>query len=135
MPYCPICRKRLDAKECPDDHVALVDELPYQTVDGNNATWVEIESVGTDDEARLIQGFLQEEGIDCQIESLRFDPMPANLGAMGEIRIYVPAEAEAAAQQLLRERTSELAGIAADAVITDEGPADIDENAPVAEEE
>lgn len=131
MPYCPTCRQKFDAvSECPNDHVALVDELPYQTVDGPSTTWVEIESVGTDEEARLLQGFLEAEGIPCQVESLRIEAMPANLGGMGEIRIYVAAENERAAMELLRSRAAEYQGMAATdgSVITDEGPAALTED-------
>ena len=131
MPYCPTCRQKFDAvSECPTDHVALVEELPYQTIDGPSTTWVEIESVGTDEEARLLQGFLEAEGIPCQVESLRIEAMPANLGGMGEIRIYVAAENEQAANELLRARAAEYEGMAATdgSVITDEGPAALTED-------
>lgn len=130
MSYCPNCRQRFEgATECPEHHVALVDELPYQVVDGPSTTWVEIESVGTEEEARLIKGFLDAEGIPCQFESLRIDALPSNMGGMGEIRIYVSAESEQDAINLLRQRTSDLSTAAGDGVITDEGPAMIEDDA------
>jgi hypothetical protein len=132
MSYCPNCRQRFeDVTECPTDHVALVDELPYQTVDGPSTTWVEIESVGTEEEARLLQGFLEAEGIPCQVESLRIESMPANLGSMGEIRIYVAAESEETANELLRSRAAEYRQLSAtgDNVITDEGPSAVADDA------
>lgn len=101
-----------------------------QTVEGPNSTWVEITSAPTEEEAKLIQGFLVAEGIPCQLESLRFDMAPVNFGKLGEIRVYVPAEQEADAQRLLAERETEYAGHQTDEVVlTDEGPAEIGEDA------
>lgn len=128
MPYCPQCKQPFPAgvTECPTDQIATVDELPFQAVDGPTSTWVEIASAGTEDEARLLQGFLEAEGIPCQIESLKFTMEPVNLGKMGEIRIYVNAENEEAALALLDHREDAYEKLPQDeAVVTDEGPAEI----------
>jgi len=106
-------------------------ELPYQSVKADDGTtWVEITSVGTDDEARLLQGFLEAEGIPAQIENVKFSMEPINFGTMGDIRIYVAAEDEQRAMQLLRERNAEYDKLDDDGetLVTDEGPADVDEN-------
>jgi hypothetical protein len=133
MPYCPTCKQAYEAgtTECPDDKAALVDDLPYQTVNSETATWVEIASSGTEDEAKLLAGFLVAEGIPAQIENVKFGMEPINFGAMGDIRIYVQAEDEARAQQLLRTRNAEYDKLDDDGetVVTDEGPAEIDDNA------
>lgn len=94
-------------------------------------TWVEIASSGTDDEARLLQGFLQAEGIPAQIENVKFSMEPINFGTMGDIRIYVGAEDEARALELLRQRDIEYRNLDDDdeTLVTDEGPAEVDENA------
>lgn len=94
-------------------------------------TWIEIASTGGEDEARLLQGFLEAEGIPAQIESLKFRMEPINFGTLGDIRIYVPAEHEARAQQLLRERNAAYERLDDDdeTLVTDEGPAVIDETA------
>jgi len=108
------------------------DELPYQTVKGDDGTtWVEITSVGTDDEARLLQGFLDAEGVPAQIENVKFSMEPINFGAMGDIRIYVSSEDEQRAVQLLRNRNAEYDKLDDDdeTLVTDEGQADIDESA------
>src|SRR5919202_6431327 len=109
MPYCPTCKQAYagGTTECPNDRVALVDELPFQAVPGDEMTWVEIASTGTEDEARLLQGFLDAEGIPAQIENVKFSMEPINFGTMGDIRIYVAAEDEQRALQLLRERNRE----------------------------
>ena len=99
------------------------------TEDGT--TWVEIASSGTEDEAQLIKGFLDAEGIMAQIENVKFSMEPINFGTMGDIRVYVGAEDEARAQELLRSRNQEYERLDDDdeTLVTDEGPAVIDETA------
>jgi arsenate reductase-like glutaredoxin family protein len=99
----------------------------------DGTTWVEIASSGTDDEARLLKGFLEAEGITAQVENLKFEQAPINFGTLGEIRVYVASEDEARAQELLRQRNREYERLDDDdeTLVTDEGPAVIDENAPV----
>lgn len=101
------------------------------TVPGDGVTWVEIASTGTDDEANLIAGFLQAEGIPAQIENVKFTMEPINFGSMGDIRVYVPSEHEAAAQGLLAQREEQYQKIEDDddTLVTDDGPAEIDETA------
>jgi hypothetical protein len=97
----------------------------------NGTTWVEIASSGTEDEAQLIKGFLEAEGIGAQIENVKFSMEPINFGTMGDIRVYVGSEDEARAQELLRSRNQEYERLDDDdeTLVTDEGPADIDETA------
>ena len=99
----------------------------------DGTTWVEIASTGTEDEAALLKGFLEADEIPAQIENVKFKMEPINFGAMGEIRIYVPAEHEQRAQQLLRERDREYEKLDDDeeTLITDEGPAVVDESTTV----
>lgn len=107
------------------------DELPYQTVKGDDGTtWVEITSVGTDDEARLLKGFLDAEGVPAQIENVKFSMEPINFGAMGDIRIYVPSEDEQRAVELLRQRNAEYDRLDDDdeTLVTDDGVAAVDED-------
>ena len=110
------------------------EELPYQTIRGDDGTvWVEITSVGTADEANLLQGFLEGAGVTAQIENLKFSMEPINFGTMGDIRIYVAQQDEQKAMDLLRRRNDEYDKLDDDTetVVTDEGPADIDDNAQV----
>ncbi|HVR41620.1 MAG TPA: DUF2007 domain-containing protein, partial [Thermoanaerobaculia bacterium] len=111
--------------------VALVDELPYQTIQAEGDAWVEIASSGSEDEASLLQGFLEAEGVPARIENVKFHMGPTNFGAMGEIRIYVSSEDEPRALELLRKREEEYEQLDDDdeTLVTDEGPADVDENA------
>jgi len=135
MAYCPTCKQAFTAgtTECPHDLAQLVAELPFQSIQGDNETWVEIASTGTDDEARLLKGFLDAEGIDAQIENVKFSMEPINFGAMGDIRVYVTAQDEQRAVQLLRQRNQEYNRLNDDeeTLVTDEGPATIDESANV----
>ena len=96
----------------------------------DGTTWVEIASTGTIDEANLLQGFLEAEGITAQIENMKFNMEPINFGAMGEIRIYVKADDEARALELLRLREQEYEQLVDDdeeTLVTDEGIAVIDD--------
>ena len=105
----------------PDD----VNTVPAE----DGTTWVEITSTGSEDEARLVQGFLEAEGISAQVENVKFSMEPVTFGMMGEIRVYVASEDEERAQQLMRNREREYERLDDDeeTVVTDEGPAMIDE--------
>ncbi|MGZ5432196.1 MAG: putative signal transducing protein [Thermoanaerobaculia bacterium] len=107
----------------PDD----VNTVPAE----DGATWVEITSTGSEDEAKLVQGFLEAEGIPAQVENVKFSMEPVNFGMMGEIRVYVGAEDEQRAQALLRSREQQAESLDDDeeTLVTDEGPAVIDESA------
>ena len=138
MPYCPTCKQVWPAgqTECPDDRVALVEDLPFQSVQSEGAAWVEIASTGVDDRARIIKGFLEAEGIPAQIENVKFSMEPINFGTMGDIRIYVGAEDEARAQALLRQREADFDRLEddADTIVTDDGTAEITEDEEIASE-
>lgn len=137
MPYCPKCKEAVsEGTKCPECGSKLVEELPFQAVPAPNATWVEIYSCGTEDEANLVRGFLDAEGIPAQIENVKFSMEPINFGKMGDIRIYVEAEDEARALQLMRERQKEWDALSddGDTVVTDEGVAEIDDNASTEKE-
>lgn len=132
MPFCPKCKKSYpdSIKECPTDRVVLVGELPFQSMEGEGTTWVEITSTGTDEEARIITGFLEAEGIPAHIENVKFSMEPINFGTMGDIRVYVEAQNEEQAQQLMRQRNTAFERLEddADTIVTDEGVAEITED-------
>lgn len=99
----------------------------------DGTTWVEIASTGTEDEAALLSGFLDAEGIPAQVEDVKFNMAPTDFGAMGDIRVYVPSEHEQRAQELLRGREQEYEQLDDDGetLITDEGSAVVDEGTQV----
>lgn len=130
MPFCTECRREYDndVETCPEHGGELVDELPYQTIQGpDGAVWVEIASVGTEDEARFMAGFLETEGIPAQIESLKADEIPTNFGQLGDVRVYVNGANESRAIELLDERERMAEDLKDGEIETDEGPAEIDE--------
>jgi hypothetical protein len=97
----------------------------------DGTVWIEIASCGTADEANLLRGFLEAEDIPAQIENVSFSMEPINFGTMGDIRIYVPEGDEPHALELLKQREVEFDNLDDDGetVVTDEGTADIDDNA------
>jgi hypothetical protein len=99
----------------------------------DGTTWVEISSTGDKDEATLLAGFLDAEGIPAQIEDVKFNMAPTDFGAMGDIRVYVPSEHEQRAQELLRGREQAYEKLDDDeeTLITDEGSAVVDEGTEV----
>lgn len=99
----------------------------------DGTTWVEITSTGTEDEANLIKGFLEAEGVPARVESLKFSMEPVNFGMMGELRVYVPSEDESRAMELLRSREQEYERLDDDdeTLVTDEGPANIGDGTDV----
>jgi hypothetical protein len=63
--------------------------------------WVEVASVGNDEEAALIAGLLQSRGIPCEVEGPSATPLPENLGAFGMSRVLVPPDQAEEARQVL----------------------------------
>jgi Putative prokaryotic signal transducing protein len=108
--------------------MAISENVNTITAD-DGTTWIEIASAGTEDEASLLAGFLDAEGIPAQVEDVKFNMAPTDFGAMGEIRVYVPSEHEQRAQELLRAREAEYEQLDDDdeTLITDDGPAVVDE--------
>ena len=106
------------------------DELVNTIESDGGTTWVEIASVGTEDEARLIAGFLDAEGLPAQVENVQFSMEPVTFGKMGDIRVYVSTENEARAMELLRKREVAYEKLDDDSetLVTDEGEASIDES-------
>src|SRR2546428_11604414 len=133
MPYCPTCNQQFtDVSECPNCKTKLVDELPFQTRRSDDGTtWVEIASTANSDEAQLIQGFLEAEDIDAQIEHAETSMVPTTFGKLGDVRVFVPVEDEKRALELMKQREREWENLEDDddTLVTDEGVAEVDENA------
>lgn len=67
--------------------------------------WVEVASVGNDEEATLIAGFLESQDISCEVEGPSGGtPWPENLGAFGMSRVMVPPDRAEEARSLLADR-------------------------------
>jgi hypothetical protein len=65
------------------------------------ADWTVVRTVGTEEEAALIAGYLDAAGIESRIESLLFHQEPANFGRLGEVRVMVDSTELTAAEQAL----------------------------------
>jgi hypothetical protein len=73
--------------------------------------WVEVADAGQDEEARLIAGLLESEGIPCQVEGPSLSPFPEDIGAFGASRVMVPPDrAEEARALIARKRREYEAG-------------------------
>ncbi|HZI65157.1 MAG TPA: DUF2007 domain-containing protein [Thermoanaerobaculia bacterium] len=71
----------------------------------NKKEWVAVATVGNDEEALLIAGFLESQGIPCEVEGPSpGTPLPENLGAFGMSRVMVPPDRAEEAGQLLASR-------------------------------
>lgn len=101
----------------------------------DGTTWVEIASTGTEDEATLLKGFLDAQGIPAQIENVKFSMEPINFGTLGDIRVFVGSQDEARTMELLRSRELQSQQLEEDepTLVTDDGPAVVDENTTKAE--
>lgn len=78
--------------------------------DEKNPQWRELVTVSDDAEARLIEGRLESEGIECQIESLVFTQEPVQFGLLGGVRVHVLAHDFDRAARLLDELRDRSAG-------------------------
>ena len=65
--------------------------------------WVTVRALGTEEEAALIAGFLDSEGITAVVESRRFSQEPVTFGQLGRVEVKVPAEELERAAELLAQ--------------------------------
>jgi len=90
------------------------DETTQETQETNDEAWKTAKIVGTEEEASLVIGFLNNNGIEAQAESLHASELPVDFGHLGEVHVMVPAEQLAEAQQLLEKIDAETAVPAAE---------------------
>ncbi len=69
--------------------------------------WEVVETLGTEEEATLVVGFLATHGIQASVESLFFHQEPMSFGQLGEVRVLVAAVEAERAKQLLADRDEE----------------------------
>jgi putative signal transducing protein len=102
-----------------------------QKIEGDGITWIEIASASSEDEANLLCGFLENEGIPAQIENVKFHMEPVNVGKMGEIRVFVQQPDEQRAMDMLRRRNDAFDRLDDDdeTLVTDDGATTIDPDA------
>ncbi len=61
-----------------------------------------------EEEAYLIKGFLENNGIPCVLEAVKFHEIPVNFGQLSRLRLMVPEERLIEAQTLIQERSSQV---------------------------
>jgi hypothetical protein len=66
--------------------------------------WSIVKVVGSEEEATVVVGFLENSGIPAEVESLLSSEFPTEIGDLAEVRIRVPAERAGEAAALLNER-------------------------------
>lgn len=92
----------------------------------NGDSWIELCELSSEIEAELLHGRLEAEGIDCNIESLKFHAEPVNLGALAEVRVHVRKADVERARELLADLEQQDARRAAGG--DDAGTDDVDES-------
>ena len=70
----------------------------------DKSEWVEVTSVGNDEEAMLIAGLIQSRGIPTEVEGPSATPLPENLGAFGMSRVMVPPDRADEARRILADQ-------------------------------
>lgn len=68
--------------------------------------WEPVAEVETEDEARLMAGFLDAAGVATEVESVASHEFPVTHGDLALVRVWVPAERLEEARRLLAERES-----------------------------
>ncbi len=126
--YCPNCRAEYEESvlSCSD---CRVDLKPGAAPSDDVASgWVVLRTVGTDDEAALLAGFLENEGIESTIEPVNAHAIPETIGELSGIHILVRDEKRSEAHKLLEERESAFAASRSDdeAILTHDGVAHMD---------
>ena len=63
--------------------------------------WVTVRTVGTEEEAAVLAGFLDSEGVTVVVDSRLFRQEPVTFGQIGRVEVKVPAGEESRALELL----------------------------------
>lgn len=72
-------------------------------------TFQTVKIVNSEEEAAVVTGFLQANGIEAVTESLHASEFPTEVGHLSEVRIEVPSEQAADALRLLADSESTVA--------------------------
>lgn len=80
-----------------------------ETATEDAEAWQAARIVGTEEEAAMAVGFLNNNGIEAQVESLHASEFPTDFGHLGEVHVMVPPDQLAEAQRLLAQIDAETA--------------------------
>lgn len=76
-----------------DDTSETRDEAASQVDPGElDETWRVVRTVGTEEEAMVVVGFLNSNDIPAESESLHISELPVDFGEMSQVHIRVPIE-------------------------------------------
>lgn len=106
MSYCPECRGefRPEVTTCPECEVALQEELHDNLVkEGDLEVAV---TVTQEENAYIIRGFLESEGIPCQLENVSFHATPAPVGELTKVRLWAKKEDVEFVRRLIEDHES-----------------------------
>ena len=70
--------------------------------------WTVVRTLGTEEDATLVAGFLESAGIEARVESHLFHQEPVNFGGLGDVRILVLEDTLVEAERVLAEREAAL---------------------------
>lgn len=111
MPFCPTCRSEYEAgiERCPDCKVELVEKLPPEDAGAEpTAKIVEVYVAAGDEEAVIIRGLLESEGIMSSLSSdIPHTVVPLNVDGLGAVRIAVAEEDAGRAREIIAAHQEE----------------------------
>lgn len=84
--------------------------------DNTSDNWETARIVNSEEDAALVVGFLNSNGIDAEVESLHASEFPTDVGRLSEVRIKVPADRLQEAVLLLEQSDND-----AGAAVANEG--------------
>ncbi len=102
MPFCPQCEEehRPEFSVCPECRVALVDSLEKESREVEELA-VAL-TVHQEEIAYILRGFLESEGIPCQLENLAFHAEPIPVGGLTKVRLWTKKSDAAKVQELIQ---------------------------------
>lgn len=102
MPFCPKCKDefRPEISVCANCNVALVDSLEEDQEMEELAVAC---NIAQEENAYIIRGFLESEGIPCQLENMSFHASPAPATLLTKVRLWVRKTDLEQARSLIEE--------------------------------
>lgn len=92
----------------------------------DSGNWSGVEAVVNTSEAAMMVGFLQNHGIPARVVDRSFHQTPTTDEDLTPIEVAVPTERLEEARAVLARREKAFAGAGDEALMTDEGPVDVD---------
>jgi hypothetical protein len=102
MRVCPKCDEKFSdmSSSCPACHTEFIASLEQEEA----PDLVVLCTVLDEAKAYIMQGFLESEGIPCQLENISFHAEPAPVADLTKVRLWTLREDAQQARKLLEER-------------------------------